>query len=97
LSTGDHYDKDYPLLESGVLGPVTLVAAQAVNDRSLAAEFTPNLDRLGRESVRFMQAYTCSWCAPSRQNLLSGRWCNRADNVQRPWIGKQLRNAGYRG
>jgi arylsulfatase B len=68
---------------------------QGGNDHSLAAKFTPNLDRLGREGVRFMQAYTCSWCAPSRQNLLSGRWCNRADNVQRPWIGKQLRDAGY--
>jgi len=65
------------------------------DDRTLAHTFTPNLDRLGRDGVRFMQAYTCSWCAPSRQNLLSGRWCNRADNVRRPWIGKQLRDAGY--
>jgi len=68
---------------------------QGGDDFSLAPQFTPSLDRLGRDGVRFMQAYTCSWCAPSRQNLLSGRWCNRADNIRRPWIGKQLRDAGY--
>ncbi len=68
---------------------------QGGDDRTLAHEFTPNLDKLAWEGVRFMQAYTCSWCAPSRQNLLSGRWCNRADNITQPWIGKQLRDLGY--
>ena len=68
---------------------------QGGDDRSLAHKFTPNLDRLGQQGVRFMQAYSASWCAPARQNLLSGRWCNRADTVQRPWVGKQLRDAGY--
>ena len=62
---------------------------------SLADEFTPNLDKLGREGVRFIQTYAASWCAPSRTNLLSGRWCNRADVIKRPWIGKQLRDRGY--
>jgi len=68
---------------------------QGGDDLTLAHEYTPNLDWLGRGGVRFMQAYTTSWCAPARQNLLSGRWCNRADNLQRPWIGKQLRDLGY--
>jgi len=68
---------------------------QGGDDLSLAHEYTPNLDRLGRNGVRFMQAYTCAWCAPARQNLLSGRWCNRADVVDRPWVGKQLRDLGY--
>lgn len=68
---------------------------QGGDDRSLAHEYTPNLDRLGQQGVRFMQAYTTSWCAPARQNLLSGRWCNRADNVRSPWLGKQLRDLGY--
>jgi arylsulfatase B len=68
---------------------------QGGDDRSLAHEYTPNLDRLGQQGVRFMQAYTASWCAPARQNLLSGRWCNRADNVRSPWLGKQLRDLGY--
>ena len=30
---------------------------------SLADEFTPNLDKLGRDGVRFMQTYAASWCA----------------------------------
>ena len=68
---------------------------QGGDDSTLAHKFTPTLDTLGRDGVRFMQAYTGSWCAPARQNLLSGRWCNRADNIQRPWIGKQLRDLGY--
>lgn len=68
---------------------------QGEDDYSIADEFTPNLDRLGREGIRFMQTYTASWCAPSRTSLLSGRWCNRADVLQRPWIGKQMRDLGY--
>lgn len=62
---------------------------------SLAHKYTPTIDTLGRDGVRFMQAYSPAWCAPSRQNLLSGRWCNRADVIRRPWIGKQLRDLGY--
>jgi len=65
------------------------------DDSSVAHKYTPTIDTLGRDGVRFMQAYSPAWCAPSRQNLLSGRWCNRADVVQRPWIGKQLRDLGY--
>ena len=68
---------------------------QGDDEYSLADEFTPNLDQLGREGIRFMQTYAASWCAPSRTTLLSGRWCNRADVVKRPWIGKQLRDRGY--
>ncbi|MGB0258224.1 MAG: sulfatase-like hydrolase/transferase, partial [Coraliomargarita sp.] len=68
---------------------------QGGDDLSVAHQFTPNLDKLGSEGIRFMQAYTTSWCAPARQNLLSGRWCNRADSFQHPWIGKQLRDLGY--
>ena len=65
------------------------------DDLSVAHKYTPTIDKLAHEGVRFMQAYTAPWCAPARQNLLSGRWCNRADNIQRPWIGKQLRDLGY--
>ena len=66
------------------------------DDRSLSSNHTPNIDKLGEEGVRFMQGYANAWCAPSRQTLLSGRWCNRADNINRPWVGKQLRTLGYR-
>ena len=65
------------------------------DDRTLSHNYTPTIDKLARDGVRFMQAYAASWCAPSRQNLLSGRWCNRADNIRRPWVGKQLRDLGY--
>ena len=68
---------------------------QGEDDYSIADEFTPNLDRLGQEGIRFMQTYTASWCGPSRTSLLSGRWCNRADVLQRPWMGKQMRDRGY--
>lgn len=35
---------------------------------------TPNIDRLGRESVRFDRFYVNSFCAPTRAALLTGRW-----------------------
>lgn len=34
---------------------------------------TPNIDKLGRESVRFNQFYVNPCCAPSRASLLTGR------------------------
>ena len=68
---------------------------QGGDDLTISHKFTPNLDKLGREGVRFMQTYTGSWCGPARSNLLSGRWCNRADMLTQPWIGKQMRDRGY--
>jgi hypothetical protein len=35
---------------------------------------TPNIDKLGRESVRFDRFYVDSFCAPTRAALLTGRW-----------------------
>ncbi|TWU05992.1 sulfatase family protein [Stieleria varia] len=61
-----------------------------------AFRFTPHLDRLAKQGVRCTRAYACSWCAPSRLMLLSGQWANRAEIYDHPWIGKQLRDAGYR-
>jgi arylsulfatase A-like enzyme len=34
---------------------------------------TPNIDRLAIEGVRFEQYYGCSYCAPARASLLTGR------------------------
>lgn len=61
----------------------------------LAHRFTPHLDRLASEGVRCTRAYAAAWCAPSRQMLLSGQWVNRRNAYDHPWIGNQLRQAGY--
>lgn len=61
----------------------------------LAHRFTPNLDRLAREGIRCTRGYATAWCAPSRQMLLSGLWANRANAYDHPWVGAQLREAGY--
>lgn len=68
---------------------------------------TPNLDRLGRDSVRFDRFYVSSVCAPTRAALLTGRWplrtgvhgvthnreTMRADEVT---LAEALAEAGYR-
>ncbi len=61
----------------------------------LAYKCTPNLDRLAKAGIRCTRAYSGAWCAPSRQMLLSGQWSNRADAYDHPWLGAQLRKAGY--
>jgi arylsulfatase A-like enzyme/acetyl esterase/lipase len=64
-------------------------------DLQLAHRYTPNLDRLAKEGVRCTRAYSGAWCAPSRQMLLSGQWSCRANAYDHPWMGAQLRSAGY--
>ncbi|GEM_PF-3126300 len=61
----------------------------------LAHQFTPNLDRLAREGIRCTRGYATAWCAPSRQMLFSGLWANRTNAYDHPWVGAQLRAAGY--
>jgi len=60
-----------------------------------AHQFTPNLDRLAKAGIRCTRTYSAAWCAPSRQMLLSGQWSSRRDAYDHPWMGKQLRDAGY--
>jgi acetyl esterase len=64
-------------------------------EAQLAHNYTPALDQLARQGVRFTRAYSATWCAPSRQMLLSGQWVNRRNAYGHPWIGNQLRQAGY--
>lgn len=65
---------------------------------------TPNIDRIGREGVRFTQSFcTNSICAPSRAVLLTGKYShingvidNRGEfDGSQQTFPKLLRNAGY--
>ena len=68
---------------------------------------TPNLDRLGREGVRFDYFYVSPVCAPTRASLLTGRY-NYRTGVTDTYRGRalmhpdeltlaeMLRRAGYR-
>ncbi|MHB8901704.1 MAG: sulfatase-like hydrolase/transferase [Thermoguttaceae bacterium] len=68
---------------------------------------TPNIDRLGQESVRFDRFYVNSFCAPTRAALLTGRWPLRTGchgvthnrEAMRPaelTLAEALHKAGYR-
>ena len=70
---------------------------QGGDDKSIAHFHTPELDDLAHDGIICTRAYTGSWCAPSRQMLLSGCWVNRRGVCDRdcPWIGRRLRQEGY--
>ncbi|MCF7848653.1 MAG: arylsulfatase [Kiritimatiellales bacterium] len=68
---------------------------------------TPNLDRLGSQSMRFDHYYVHSVCAPTRASLMTGRHFWRTGvsgvhggtdfmNLNETTIAQVLRNAGYR-
>lgn len=68
---------------------------------------TPNLDRLGRESVQLAQFYVMPVCSPTRACLLTGRYNYRTGVVDtylgrsmmhpdEVTIAEMLRDAGYR-
>jgi arylsulfatase A-like enzyme len=50
---------------------------------------TPNLDRLGRESVRFSRFYVCPVCSPTRACLMTGRW-NYRTGVVDTYLGRSM-------
>ncbi len=70
---------------------------QGGDDKSIAHLYTPELDDLAHDGIICTRAYMGSWCAPSRQMLLSGCWINRKSAVDQdfPWIGRRLRQEGY--
>jgi arylsulfatase A-like enzyme len=82
-------------LGMGDLGSFRALYPGGENNHSQAYHYTPTLDRLANEGVRFTRAYSTSWCAPSRQVLLSGQWANRPNAYDHPWIGAMLREQGY--
>jgi arylsulfatase A len=49
---------------------------------------TPNLDRLGREGVRFTRAYTAPLCGPSRALILTGRYAFRTGATNQDATGE---------
>jgi len=68
---------------------------------------TPNIDKLGREGVRFERFYVNSFCSPTRAALLTGRYPLRcgvwgvthSKETMRPeevTLAETLRAAGYR-
>ncbi len=68
---------------------------------------TPNLDSLGRSSVRFERFFVSSVCAPTRASLLTGRWplrtgCHGVTHNRETMLDKEvtlaeaLTGAGYR-
>lgn len=70
---------------------------QGGDEKSVSYLHTPELDKLAHGGIICTRAYTSSWCAPSRQMLLSGTWINRKSAVDHefPWIGRRLRQEGY--
>lgn len=68
---------------------------------------TPNIDKLGHESVRFDRFYVNSFCAPTRSSLMTGRWSLRTGchgvthnrEAMRPsevTMAEALKSGGYR-
>lgn len=70
--------------------------------------YTPNMDRLAREGVRFTQFYVgAPVCSPSRASMLTGRYPQRAQLATNAWgsrglpsrqvtIAEMLKDAGYK-
>ena len=67
------------------------------DEKSIAYLHTPELDDLAREGIMCTRAYSASWCAPTRQMILSGCWINRKGVCDQgfPWLGRRLRQEGY--
>ena len=40
--------------------------------------YTPNIDRLGKTGIRFIQAYAHTVCCPSRASMITGRYPQRS-------------------
>ena len=50
---------------------------------------TPNLDRIGREGVRFTQFQVCPVCSPTRSSLMTGRYNYRTGIVD-TFLGRSM-------
>src|SRR5436305_10916324 len=78
-------------------------AAHAISAYGSRINRTPNIDRIGREGMRFDRCFvTNSICTPSRAAILTGKYAhlngvpvfNRFDGSQ-PTLAKYLQAAGY--
>src|SRR3977135_393756 len=78
-------------------------AAHAISAYGSKINKTPNLDRLGKEGMRFLNCFAVnSICTPSRACILTGKYShingvtvfNRFDGSH-PTVAKMLQAAGY--
>ena len=78
-------------------------AAHAISAYGSRINATPNIDRIGREGIRFANCFaTNAICTPSRAAILTGKYAhkngvpvfNRFDGRQ-PTVAKALQAAGY--
>lgn len=78
-------------------------AAHAISAYGSKVNQTPNLDRLGREGIRFNRCFAVnSICAPSRATILTGLYSHKngvpvfnAFDGSQPTVSKLLQGAGY--
>ena len=79
-------------------------AAHAISAYGSKVNQTPNIDRIGREGVRFANCFCVnSICSPSRASILTGVWSHRngvtewqaLDQNRQPTLPRLLHDAGY--
>ena len=82
---------------------IVLILADDLGDRSLscfgATVPTPNLDRLAKEGMVFENAHAAPMCAPTRDEMLTGKSrarINGRPGLETPFFTNLLQEQGYR-
>lgn len=65
---------------------VIIIMADQLRYDVLNCGFTPNIDRIGDQGVKFTRAYTsCPLCAPARGSFFTGTYPNTNGSLINPW------------